>query len=127
MANPLDEIRDQAAAAALSVAQELGIQVSFHNPGDAAWQILWAFPTGSARGLGSDEESLSLNIPRQGSFPPASGIGTGAVIRCCGFNYTIESANPDIGTHIEAATFDLECHRAGVCGAGECDIGEVPA
>jgi hypothetical protein len=119
------EIRDAAAGAALEIARELGVALKFHQPGAVVWADLYGFVTDNGRG--GDEETLSVIVPRQTGFPPASGIGTGSALRYNDIDYSVDSAVPDIGDYQSAATFSLDCHRYGVSGAGDCDIGEVPA
>lgn len=121
----MDEIRDAAAAAALEIAQALGVALKFHQPGAAAWVDVYGFL--DANDKGGDEENIGFIIPRQTNFPPTGGIGAGAAIRYNSLDYTIESASPDIGDYQSAATFSLDCHRHGVSGAGDCDVGDVPA
>lgn len=125
MASMMDEIRDAAAGAALDIAQQLGVSLKFHQPGAVAWLDVYGFLADSDRS--GDDESISFIVPRQTNFPPTGGIKPNAAVRYNSLDYVVDSAVPDIGDYQAAVTFALDCHRAGVSGAGDCDIGEVPA
>lgn len=118
------EIRDAAAGAALEIAKELGVALKFHQPGAVDWVDVYGFLADNERT--GDEEGISFVIPRQTNFPPTGGIAPNAAVRYNSLDYVVDSALPDIGDYQSAATFTLDCHRNGVSGAGDCDIGEVP-
>jgi hypothetical protein len=122
----MDDIRTDAAACALSIAQELGVVLYVNAPGVASWVTVYGFILDNSKG-NNDVETLSVVIPRQTGFPFTAGVPVGTVVKYNSLQYTVESAVPDIGDYQAAATFLLECQRAGVSGAGECDIGDVPA
>jgi hypothetical protein len=126
----LDRYRDLAAAAALKVAKKYGVTAYFANPGATVWTTVYALLDSDARSTGGrhggtiDDESLTLIVPKQTSFPPAGGILTGAVVKYDSNLYEIEDAIPDLGDHLSAATFTLNCGR---CMSGTAELGEMPA
>jgi hypothetical protein len=111
------EMRDQMASAALEVARNVGVVVSY-TPLNGTASSLYAIELQQSQGEGllsgrTDRHELGFEIPRQTNFPPAA-FQINDFIDYDGVRWALRDVQTDTGNISQASVFVLTVHRTGL-------------